>query len=290
MLSRDCTRPCGDLVCSQKNRRRFAMPVVILCVCVAVTAFYWAEGGASRATAEIGVRARARRMMVVTTSTSPPTKPERYEAEWAQSAARNAACFSCGTREARWPARRTSPRAPSTYPTIPPTNARTPIRIKSPATGRMSDRAVIRCLPPMHAASANGTPMTRPAHHVAMTPHVIARTVGDSEARMRGCPIVKYSTQRRAVTWSCTMPYATAETTQSPMIRRYSIRGSVPARCNKGTVAHTVMREGKSGTSSMRLGVQSAWSGTGAAQGEFQDSGQWTTISARIPALAPSRT
>ena len=52
---------------------------------------------------------------------------------------------------------------------------------------------------PTRAASANPTPSGKPTHHVATTPQNRPSTVGDSELISLGCPMVKYSTQIRAV-------------------------------------------------------------------------------------------
>jgi hypothetical protein len=68
-------------------------------------------------------------------------------------------------------------------------------------------------------------------------PQPNARAVGSSVAKMGRCPMVKYSTQTRAVTWSWRMPYATAAPMHSSRILRDSIGGLPPWACGWGSVS-----------------------------------------------------
>ncbi len=51
-----------------------------------------------------------------------------------------------------------------------------------------------------------------------MTPQPRPSSVGSSVPKIGGCPIVKYSTQIRAVIWSWKMPYTTQHATHIKMI------------------------------------------------------------------------
>ena len=73
-------------------------------------------------------------------------------------------------------------------------------------TGRVRDHALRFVRRPARAATASGMPSSRPTHQVAMMPHPIPSIVGDTAENTGGWPMVKYSTQTRAVTWSCRMP------------------------------------------------------------------------------------
>lgn len=72
--------------------------------------------------------------------------------------------------------------------------------MRSVAIGRSSDRTDRPGFDPNRAAQAKPTPSIRPTHHVAMMPHPKPRSVGSSVGKMGGWPMVKYSTQTRAVT------------------------------------------------------------------------------------------
>ena len=53
---------------------------------------------------------------------------------------------------------------------------------------------------PARATTARGTLSRSPTHHVARIPQPIPSSVGSWVPKIGGCPIVKYSTQMRAVT------------------------------------------------------------------------------------------
>ena len=58
---------------------------------------------------------------------------------------------------------------------------------------------------PVRHATAKSSPNPAPIHHVAMTPHPSASSVGDWVANTGGWKTVKYSRQMSAVNWSWMM-------------------------------------------------------------------------------------
>ena len=113
---------------------------------------------------------------------------------WAHRSIRKRTCFSAGTRLAVEPVNRTQPFEAATYP------ARPAITALTAEHAARSERAERFGQLPMRDAHASGTPSSTPTHHVAITPQPRPSSVGSSVSNTGGCPIVKYSTQIRAVT------------------------------------------------------------------------------------------
>jgi len=90
-------------------------------------------------------------------------------------------------------------------------------------TGRISRTASYFGDDPALETNAARMPRSRPTHHVAKTPQPSAKSVGEAVSKTAGCPMVKYSVQTRAVTWSCIMPYITDDTMHSSTILRASV-------------------------------------------------------------------
>jgi hypothetical protein len=79
----------------------------------------------------------------------------------------------------------------------------------------------------------------RPIHQVAMTPQPKASRVGSSVWKIGGCPIVKYSTQTLAVTWSCRMP---AEFLNFPIWRSPATATRWCKKCIRSRRVHEAIR------------------------------------------------
>ena len=113
-----------------------------------------------------------------------------------------AMCRSSGTRLASGSTKTKTPLLAKAYPTKPEIADALAMQANRIAMARTRERAVRRGPRPRVDATAKGTPNRKPTHQVAMTPQTSPNRVGDSVATILGWPIVKYSTQMRAVTWS----------------------------------------------------------------------------------------
>lgn len=165
----------------------------------------------------------------------PPRDPTRYEAECAHQSAMNRACCATGTAAARNPCRWIAPFTARKNPAIPASRAVAAMHCSNAASGRIRSRADTGGREPARAARARRIPKPAPTHHVAKIPQPSASSVGDSVGKIRGWPIVKYSTQTLAVIWSCRMPYMIAAATLSSQILIASITSPWRVRLPKTT-------------------------------------------------------
>lgn len=108
-------------------------------------------------------------------------------------------CFAAGMLEANTPVSRIDPFEASMKAISPARKAPIPIMLSRIEIGLISSFVVQGRLEPSRAAQASGKPNIKPTHHVATIPQPKPSNVGDSVLKIGGWPMVKYSTQIRAV-------------------------------------------------------------------------------------------